>query len=239
MLPVSPSDCPGRGTDPDHYDKTHGHCDVLVIGGGPAGVSAALTAGRSGARVILCDEQSEFGGTLLGAPDTIDGQFSADWIADTLAELASMPEVRLLPRSTAFGYYDHNYVALVERAGDYLPPGQALYKQRLWKLRAAQVVLTTGALERPLVFADNDRPGIMLAAAARTYVNRYAVMPGKRALIMTNNDSAYAAAIDLANAGMSIAAVVDLRSSPMGALPTEARRKNIEILDGHAITATR
>jgi sarcosine oxidase subunit alpha len=229
MAPVAP--------DPDHYDKTHAHCDVLVIGGGPAGLSAALAAGRSGARVILCDEQAEFGGALLGAPDTIDGQFSADWIADTLVELASLPEVRLLPRTTAFGYYDHNYVALVERTGDHLSPSQALYKQRLWKLRAAQVVLATGALERPLVFADNDRPGIMLAAAARTYLNRYAVMPGKRALVMTNNDSAYATAIDLANAGVSIAAVVDLRRSLTGALPTEARRKNIEILDGHAITA--
>src|SRR5215813_134579 len=230
MAPVAP--------DPDHYDKTHAHCDVLVIGGGPAGLAAALAAGRSGARVVLCDEQAEFGGALLGAPDSIDGRFSADWIADALAALAAMPEVRLLPRTTAFGYYDHNYVGLVERAGDHLPPGQAFYKQRLWKLRAAQVVLATGALERPLVFADNDRPGTMLAAAARTYLNRYAVLPGKRALVVANNDTAYAAAIDLANAGVSIAAVVDLRWSPTGALATEARRKNFEILDGHAITAT-
>src|SRR5262249_43361952 len=155
-----------------------------------------------------------------------------------VAELGSFPDVRVLPRTTAFGYYDHNYVALVERTGDHLPPGQALYKQRLWKVRASQVVLATGALERPLVFAGNDRPGVMLASAARTYLNRYAILPGKRVLVMTNNDSAYAAAIDLAGAGVSIAAVVDLRPSPTGALATEARRKNIEVLDGHAVTAT-
>jgi sarcosine oxidase subunit alpha len=224
--------------DPDHYDKIHAHCDVLVAGGGPAGLAAALAAGRSGGRVILCDEQAEFGGALLGAPDTIDGQFSPDWIADTVAELQAMPEVQLLPRTTAFGYYDHNYLALVERVGDHLPPGQTVYKQRLWKVRAAQVVLATGAIERPLVFADNDRPGIMLASAARTYLNRYAVMPGKRVVIMTNNDSAYATAVDLVNAGVSVAAVVDLRWSPMGALAAEARRRNIEIFDGHAIVGT-
>jgi len=224
--------------DPDHYDKTHAHCDVLIVGGGPAGLATALAAGRSGARVILCDEQAELGGALLGAPETIDDRPSADWLAQVSAELRGMPDVTLLPRTTAFGYYDHNYVALVERAGDHLPPGEALYRQRLWKVRAAQVVLATGAIERPLVFADNDRPGIMLAAAARTYLNRYAVVPGKRVVVMTNNDSAYAAAVDLVNAGVSVAAVVDLRPSPAGALATEARRRNIEILDGHAVVAT-
>jgi sarcosine oxidase subunit alpha len=224
--------------DPDHYDKTHAHCDVLVVGGGPAGLAAALAAGRSGARVVLCDEQAEFGGALLGAPETIDDKPSNGWIADTLAELQALPEVRLLPRTTAFGYYDHNYLALVERVGDHLPPGQAPYRQRLWKLRAAQVVLATGAIERPLVFADNDRPAIMLASAARTYVNRYAVVPGKRVLLMTNNDSAYAVAVDLVKAGVSVAAVVDLRSTPAGAPAAEARLHNIEILGGHAITAT-
>jgi sarcosine oxidase subunit alpha len=149
-----------------------------------------------------------------------------------------MPELRLLPRTTAFGYYDHNYVALVERAGDHFPPGEAPYRKRLWKVRAAQVVLAAGAIERPLVFADNDRPGIMLASAARTYLNRYAVQPGRRVAIMTNNDSAYATAVDLINAGVSVAAVIDLRRTPAGALPADARGRNIEILDGHAITAT-
>jgi sarcosine oxidase subunit alpha len=230
VAPVAP--------DPDHYDKTHAQCDVLVVGGGPAGLAAALAAGRAGARVILCDEQSELGGRLLSDPETIDGQPALEWVADTVGALNAMPEVRLLPRTTAFGYYDHNFVALVERCGDHLPPGQAIYRQRLWKVRARQVILATGAIERPLVFADNDRPGIMLAGAARTHLNRYAVQPGRRVVVMTNNDGAYAAAIDLVSAGVSVAAVVDLRWSPAGTLPAEARRRNVQILDGHAITAT-
>ena len=225
--------------DPDHYDKVNAHCDVLVVGGGPAGLTAAMAAARSGARVIVCDEQAEFGGALLSAPATIDGLPSADWIAGAVVELRSNRDVRVLPRTTAFGYYDHNYLGLVERVGDHLPPGQAIYKQRLWKVRAKQVVLATGAIERPLVFADNDRPGIMLASAARTYLNRYAVLPGKRAVIMTNNDSAYEAAIDLSHAGVSIAAVIDLRPAPLGALPAAARAKNIEVFGGYAIAATR
>ncbi len=224
--------------DPDSYEKTHAHCDVLVVGGGPAGLAAALAAGRSGARVILCDEQAEFGGTLLGAPETIDGQPSADWIAAAQAELAALPEVRLLPRTTAFGYYDHNYVCLAERTGDHPGPGRAPYRQKLWKVRARQVVLATGAIERPLVFADNDRPGIMLAGAARSYVNRFGVLPGRRVVLLTNNDSAYAAAQDLTDAGATMAAIVDLRASPDSAAIAAARSRGIEVLANHAVTAT-
>ncbi|MGH6959186.1 MAG: sarcosine oxidase subunit alpha, partial [Dongiaceae bacterium] len=203
------------------------------------GLAAALAAGRSGARVILCDEQAEFGGTLLGAPDSIDGQPSADWIAVAQGELAGMPEVRPLPRTTAFGYYDHNYVCLAERVGDHLGPGKAPYRQKLWKVRAKQVVLATGAIERPLVFADNDWPGIMLAGAARNYINRYGVIPGKRTVVLTNNDSAYAAALDLADAGAVVAAIVDLRAAPDSAAVAAARTRGIEVLANHAITATR
>ncbi|MGH6933300.1 MAG: sarcosine oxidase subunit alpha family protein, partial [Dongiaceae bacterium] len=224
--------------DPDHYDKIHTHCDVLIVGGGPAGLAAALAAGRAGARVMLCDEQQELGGTLLASNDIIDGRPAVEWLAAVIAELRSLPEVRLLPRTTAFGYYDHNYLVLAERCGEHLPPDIGSYKQRQWKVRARHVILATGAIERPLVFADNDRPGIMLASAARIYLNRYAVLPGKRVVIMTNNDSAYAVALELANAGVSVAAVVDLRADPQGPLVTEARQKNLEILAGHAITGT-
>ncbi|MBX6321152.1 MAG: sarcosine oxidase subunit alpha family protein [Rhodospirillaceae bacterium] len=234
--------------DPDRYDKTYAHCDVLVAGGGPAGLAAALAAGRMGARVILVDEQPELGGALLsasgrGAAETVNGRPVLEWLAAAVAELALLPEVRVLTRTTAFGYYDHNFLLLVERVSDHLGPQEAasglpLPRQRLWKVRARQVVLATGAIERPLVFADNDRPGVMLASAARTYVNRYAAAPGQRAVLFTNNAEAYRAAIDLADAGVSVAAVVDLRPEAADDRAAEARRRGIEILAGSAVTGT-
>ncbi len=233
--------CPEH-PDPDTYDKMHAHCDVLVVGGGPAGLMAALTAGKAGARVILADEQTEFGGALLDRRNAIDGKPAADWVAAAVAELEAMEDVRLLPRTHAAGYYEHNFLTLLERKTDHLHPVARRRtpgpRQRLWKVRAAQVVLATGAIERPLVFADNDRPGVMLASAAQTYVNRYGVKPGSRAVVFTNNDSAYAAAMDLHDGGVDIAAVVDLRENPGGALVTEARGKGITVLDGRAVVAT-
>jgi sarcosine oxidase, subunit alpha len=226
-----------REPDPDRYEHMHAHCDVLVVGAGPAGLMAALTAGRSGARVILADEQPELGGSLLTERTAHP---SAAWLRSIAAELEACAELRVLTRTTAFGYYDHNYLGLLERVRDHLRQGAAphLPRQRLWKIRARQVVLATGALERPLVFADNDRPGIMLASAARSYVNRYAVRPGRRAVVFTNNDSAYGAALDLLDAGVGVS-VIDLRASPQGSLPAEARAAGVSILAGHAITGTR
>jgi len=191
----------GKGrvsAEPDtaRFDKVYAHCEVLVIGGGRAGLTAALEAGRSGDRVIVVDEQPELGGRLLAAGWT-------DWLESTMAELASMPEVRLVTRATAFGVYDQNLVLIAERR----PNGQ-----RLWQLRARRIVIATGAHERPLVFANNDRPGIMLAGAVRTYVNRYGVVPGKRAVIFTNNDSTRALEADLQRAGIGLEAVIDVRA---------------------------
>jgi sarcosine oxidase subunit alpha len=168
----------------------------MVIGGGRAGITAALAAAQTGDRVILVDEQAELGGRLLGAGWN-------DWLAASLATLASAPDVRLLTRATAFGHYDRNLVLIAER----LPSGG-----RLWQVRAKRVVLATGAHERPLIFANNDRPGILLAGAARTYVNRYGVAPGKRAVIFTNNDSTDVVAADLKRAGIIVEAVVDVRA---------------------------
>ncbi len=229
--------------DPDRYEHAYAHCDLLVAGGGPAGLAAALVAARAGARVIIADEQAEPGGSLLSYPadgPEIGGRPAAVWLADVLTELSTLPEVRVLPRTTVFGYYDHNFLGLVERVTDHLaPPNIAaeLPRQRLWKVRARQVVLATGAVERSLVFPDNDRPGIMLASAARTYLNRYAVTPGKRAVVFTNNDSAYRTAIGLAEAGVDVPAIIDLRPNPGGGLVDQARQLGLPMLAGYSVSA--
>ncbi len=222
--------------DPDRYEHRHAHCDVLVVGGGPAGLMAGLAAARSGARVILADEQPALGGALLAEPAAHPGQA---WRQEVLAELAGFEDTRLLPRTTAFAYYDHNYLCLVERVTDHLGPAAPpqLPRQRLWKVRARQVVLATGAIERPLAFAQNDRPGIMLAGAVRRYLHGYGVRPGRRAVVFTNNDSAYATALDLAEAGAEVT-VVDLRPQAEGALPAAAAQAGIACRAGHGIVAT-
>jgi sarcosine oxidase subunit alpha len=222
--------------DPDRYDKQNAHCDVLVVGGGPAGLAAAVAAGRAGARVILADEQSELGGSLLGSRETIDGAPAMQWAAAIVDELASMEEVRLVPRGTVFGYFDHNFLGILERVTDHLRPGVAKGpRERFWRVRARQVVNAAGAIERHLVFPDNDRPGIMLASAVSTYVNRYAIAPGSRTVVFTNSDSAYQTALDLADAGIDVAAVVDVRLEPNGDLPAQVRQKGIEVIGGHVI----
>jgi sarcosine oxidase subunit alpha len=232
----------GLGTAPethdaDTYDKMNAHCEVLVAGGGAAGLAAALAAGKSGARVILADEQAEFGGLLLAERDTtIDGLPAAQWVERTVAELRAMPNVRLLPRSTVFGYHDYNYLTIAQRLTDHLPDAQRSgRRERIWRVRTKQVVLATGAIERPLVFGNNDRPGVMLASAVSQYVNRYGVRLGARAVVFTNNDSAYQAALDLAHAGVAVAAVVDARRAPHGRLAEAVRTKGIEIIDGAVV----
>ena len=222
--------------DPDRYDRTHAHCDMLIAGGGAAGLFAARQAGQSGARVILADEQSEFGGWLLGEADLeIDGKMPADWISSIVAELRAMPNVTLLSRTTVFGYMDHNFLTLVERVTDHLPQRPAhLPRQRLWKIRAKQVMLAQGAHERPLVFSGNDLPGVMLSGAVRTYINRYAVTPGRRAVVVTNNDDAYHTALALYKAGAQVL-VTDLRPAPKGSLVKAATAAGIEILAGSAV----
>ncbi|RVA10074.1 FAD-dependent oxidoreductase, partial [Mesorhizobium sp. M7A.F.Ca.CA.002.05.1.1] len=158
--------------DPDHYSSRYAHCDVLVLGGGAAGIAAALASAETGVRVILADEQAEFGGSLrFESGAKIDGQDGFAWAQAAVAKLAAMDNVRVLSRTTAFGYYAQNFVGLVERVSEHLrTPGHDLARERLWQVRAKRVVLASGAIERHMVFADNDRPGIMLAGAARTYL---------------------------------------------------------------------
>ena len=221
--------------DPDRYEKRFDHCDVLVAGGGPAGVAAALAAGRAGARVLLVEERSEIGGQLNFRHGSIDGAATGEWLRLARAQLAAMPEVRVLTRTTAAGYYDHNLATLIERVADHVPvPPAHGPRQRLWKVRARHVVVATGATERTLVFANNDVPGVMQASAAQRYVAQFAVRPGSRAVIFTNNDSAYEAARVLMEAGIEIAALVDLRMH--AGVPAEP---GLNVRRGQAVIAAR
>jgi sarcosine oxidase subunit alpha len=227
--------------DPDHYASRYAYCDVLVAGGGVAGLSAALAAAEAGARVILCDEQPEVGGALhYDTSVTIDGQSGYAWAQATAAKLKAMENVTVLTRTTAFGYYNHNFVALVERVTDHLArPDKKLPRERMWQVRAKRVILATGSIERHMVFANNDRPGIMLASAARTYLNHFGVAVGRKVGVYTASDSAYEAAFDLKRAGVTIAAIVDNREKPGEAVLTEARKLGIEVLTGHSVVDTK
>ncbi len=226
---------PAEG-DPEHYDKTFAHCDVLVAGAGPAGIAAALAAGRAGARVILADEQHELGGSLLATRDEIGGEPADGWLQAQLSELQRMPEVRKLPCSTVYGYFDHNCLAIQERLSEGMKPGTYEGpRERLWLVRAKQVVLATGAIERPLIFSNNDRPGVMLASAVTSYIVRYGVRPGDAAVVFTNNDSAYRTALDLHCAGVTVTAVVDARPEAEGEWPSRVRKSGIRIMPGHVV----
>ncbi|MFG2378607.1 sarcosine oxidase subunit delta family protein [Streptomyces sp. NPDC048504] len=230
---------PGQGRlatepDPARYDAAHAHCDLLVVGAGPAGLAAAAAAARTGARVILADDRPELGGSLLDTAQHLD------WVGGLSEMLAAAPEVRILRRTTVFGHYDDNHLLAVERRTNHLGAAAPTHvsRERVWRIRARRVVLATGAHERSLAFPDNDRPGVMLAASARAYINRYGVLPGGRAVVFTTNDSAYAAALDLAAAGVEIAAIVDTRPSEPDEWASRAREAGIEVLPGHAVVGT-
>ena len=222
-------------SDPDVYHGTYAHCDVLIIGGGAAGIAAATSAADSGARVIVVDESNEFGGALFGASGN---EAALNYINSAVDKLKNNSNVRLLTRTTATGYYDYNYITALEKVTDHLGPGNggALPRQRFWKIRAKQVVIAAGAIERPLVFADNDRPGVMLANAVGTYVNRYGVLPGKDIVVFTNNDSAYQVVLDAADKGAVVTAV-DVRRNLSAELKQKLEAKNIRLFEGHAISS--
>lgn len=220
--------------DPERYDHLHHHVDVLIIGGGACGLVAALQAGRAGLKTLLLDEQNEFGGWLLSDPDArIDGRDAAAFIRASLAALQAMPNVTCLARTTAFGLYDHQLVQAVELVQDHLAPAARdarLPRQRLHRIHAAQIVLATGAIERPLVFGNNDLPGVMTVSAAQTYLQRYGVLVGQRVLICGTSDLIYDAAGHLARAGAQVT-VADVRH----VMPARRLPEGVKVLQGYGI----
>src|ERR1700723_115020 len=228
---------PPREPDPDRYTRTFDHCDVLIVGAGPAGLAAALAASQSGARVVVCDENPALGGSLLAEGEAqIEGKSALTWLEDTVAVLGSAPNVRLMTRTQAFGYYAQNFVGLNERTAEAdLIANPDLPRERLWQLRAREVVLATGAIERPLVFANNDRTAVMLADSARRYCLQYGAKVGDRVVVATTHDSAYRTALDFKKAGVGVALIVDLRSEAKGALADAAQAAGIEVVAGAEI----
>ncbi|MDX8436324.1 sarcosine oxidase subunit alpha [Mesorhizobium abyssinicae] len=219
--------------DPDHYDKAWAHCDVLIAGSGPAGLAAALAAGRSGARVILCEEDFVPGGRLLADGGTIDGLPAAEWIARTLAELVALPDVRIMTRTTLFGVYDGGTYGAIERVNDHLPvPPEHQVRQRLWRIVAKRSIVAAGAIERPIVFAGNDTPGVMMASAMRSYVGRYAATPAKRVALFTNNEDGWRTVQTAIGAGLQVAAVIDARPDVSPAHGTLASKNGFPVLNG-------
>ena len=219
--------------DPDHYDATYAHCEVLVVGAGIAGIEAALTAAKAGGRVILIDEQDELGGGALSDP--------AQWAAldDLKAQLAAST-ITVLGRTTAFGFYHQNFVGAVQRLTDHLAPAAAHgAREKLWRIRAGEVVLAQGAIERPLVFNGNDVPGVMLASAGRTLALRYGVSVGRAIVVMAAHDSGWHDAIAMAGVGVPVTAIVDIRGDVAADLVAAARAAGIAVHLGHVVTSVK
>ena len=231
---------PADEADPDRYARMHAFCDVLVVGAGAAGLQAALRAARSGARVVLADERRRMGGSLLSAPERIDGVPAARWVARALAELEGLANVTLLPRTTVQSHFDGNVFLAVERVcEDRKQPARGMPRQRAWRIAAKAAVIATGAIERPIVFPGNDRPGVMLADAARRYAIEYAVAPGRQVCIFANNDTGWLAARDMARAGVVVRAIVDVRDDVPDPVRRAGEESGADIFTAHAVVATR
>ena len=223
--------------DKERYEHKYEFCDLLVTGSGPAGLASAYSAAKNGAKVILAEDKPRFGGTLLTDDVTIDNLSGKAWADKIISELKEMPNVLVKNRSQVFGYYDHNMMVMFERTGDHLEK-KSKYKprQRLWYIRAKEVLLSTGSIERPIVFGNNDTPGVFLSAAAKEYLKVYGVLVGKKPLIFTNNDSAYETAIEFKKNGVE-PIVLDTRENQNSELINEAKDLKIDIRFSHAVEA--
>jgi sarcosine oxidase, subunit alpha len=224
--------------DADRYEYAYAFCDLLIIGGGIAGLHAALTAGQSGKRVMLLEQSAHWGGRAVVDGDEVEGETAEEWVKSAVDALKTMKNVTLRNRCMGAGVYDHGYVLANERVADHTPM-DGRPKQRVWRIRAGHIITATGAIERPLSFAGNDIPGVMLAAAVRDYVVNFAVSPGDRTVVVTNNDDAYLTAIALVEAGLTVPAILDARSNVSGDLPTRARALGIRVEAGRAIASVK
>ncbi|WP_274424181.1 sarcosine oxidase subunit alpha family protein [Chelativorans sp. YIM 93263] len=229
----------GYKPDPARYERMNAFCDVLIVGAGPAGLMAAEAAMSSGKRVILAEQEPHLGGSARWSGEMIGGKAAADWSQDLARRIDASENVRILTRTTAWGYYDGNNIAALERVTDHLadaPKGAP--RHRNWAIRADTVVLATGAFERPIVFPGNDRPGVMLAGATERYAREFGVLPGEKIALFTNNDSAYRAAAALRQFGATIMAIIDVRAKISPAARALAEEAGVEPLLGFAVTAT-
>ena len=220
--------------DADRYEHAYAFADLVIVGGGIAGLAAALAAGRQGKRVWLIEQGAHWGGRAPVDGIQIDGQTAEVWVKTAVQDLEAMANVTLRLRTMAAGLYDHGYLLGYERLADHTP-GDGRPRHRLWRIRAGHVMTATGAIERPLSFAGNDIPGVMLAAAVRDYVVNWAVSPGDRTVIVTNNDDAYRTALALLDAGLTVPAVIDARAEVTGDLPAAVRDRGVRVLAGHGV----
>ena len=215
IAPLSP--------DPDRYEHNYEHCDVLVVGSGPSGLASALAAAKNGARVILAKDKAHFGGSLLNDDVTIGNMSGREWASDVISQLKNLPNVIVKNRSQVFGYYDHNMTVMFERVSDHIEnPSKYTPRQRLHYIRAGEVIVSTGSIEIPISFGNNDRPGILLASAAREYMKVYETLVGKKPIIFTNNDSAYSTALEFLKNNIT-PIILDTRDSSEGELVKEVQ----------------
>ena len=225
--------------DKERYEHKYEYCDLLIAGSGPSGLASAYAAAKNGARIILAEDKPRYGGSLLTSEVNIGNQSGKDWAEKIIAELKEMPNVTVKNRSQVFGYYDHNMLVMSERVSDHLPKSKKFSpKQRLWYIRAKEVIISSGSIERPIVFGNNDTPGVVLASAAKEYLKVYGVLVGKKPLIFTNNDSAYETAIEFKKNGI-MPLVLDTRNNPESEIINEAKNLGIEIKFSHVVVAAK